>query len=68
MYSFKIRSLVLGILQYNKEMKYINDALCDVMVCKLTENSMWKTYIIDDKQIENAIIHLKNYHDIIITE
>jgi hypothetical protein len=42
------------------------------MVCKLMENSgnspCGKIYNLNDKPIENAIIHLKNCHDIIVTQ
>ncbi|GBC41328.2 ubiquitin-conjugating enzyme [Rhizophagus irregularis DAOM 181602=DAOM 197198] len=57
---------------FNKEIKHLGCRLRKNMVCKLMENSgnspCGKIYNLNDKPIENAIIHLKNCHDIIVTQ
>ncbi|CAB4381656.1 unnamed protein product [Rhizophagus irregularis] len=57
---------------FNKEIKHFGCRLRKNMVCKLMENSgnspCGKIYNLNDKPIENAIIHLKNCHDIIVTQ
>ncbi|GBC05829.1 hypothetical protein RclHR1_06450007 [Rhizophagus clarus] len=54
---------------YEVEAKRINDTICDEIVCKLTENSgnspCGKKYI-SDNPINDAAIHLINYHDIFV--
>lgn len=35
---------------------------------KILATFQWKTYIMDDEPIENAIIHIKNCHGIIVTQ
>ena len=53
---------------WSEEIKEIKGVLCKVMICKVVENSgdspCGKTYIISNETIENATIHLRNYHDI----
>ncbi|CAB5370731.1 unnamed protein product [Rhizophagus irregularis] len=57
---------------FNKEIKHFGCRLRKNMVCKLMENSgnspCGKIYNLNDKPIENAIIHLKNCYDIIVTQ
>ncbi|CAB4431221.1 unnamed protein product [Rhizophagus irregularis] len=57
---------------FNKEINHFGCRLRKNMVCKLMENSgnspCGKIYNLNDKPIENAIIHLKNCHDIIVTQ
>ena len=53
---------------WSEGIKEIKGTRCKVMICKVVENSgdppCGKTYIMSDEPIENATIHLRNYHDI----